>query len=145
MKKMLSLLLVCCMLFGTLPFNASAETTIPTSQADSIKVVFWAGGWFYPAEYPVLNVKINSATQTATFSLPEQDPIHTIHNIINLPFYKWVCNESDAFGSDITSDGDNVTIHNPVPGKTYVFGPWVGGGHGGGVEGGGCHRGRAGV
>ena len=129
MKKMLSLLLVCCMLFGTLPFNASAETTIPTSQADSIKVVFWAGGWFYPAEYPVLNVKINSATQTATFSLPEQDPIHTIHNIINLPFYKWVCNESDAFGSDITSDGDNVTIHNPVPGKTYVFRPWLCGSH----------------
>lgn len=126
---MLSLLLVCCMLFGTLPFNASAETTIPTSQADSIKVVFWAGGWFYPAEYPVLNVKINSATQTATFSLPEQDPIHTIHNIINLPFYKWVCNESDAFGSDITSDGDNVTIHNPVPGKTYVFRPWLCGSH----------------
>lgn len=129
MKKLMSLLLVCCILLGVLPFSASAETTLPTSQADSIKVVFWAGHEYYPAEYPVLNVKINATTQTAIFSLPEQDPIHTMHNIVNLPFYKWVCNESDAFGSEITSEGATVTIHNPVPGKTYVFRPWLCGNH----------------
>ena len=129
MKKILSLLLVCCMLLGVLPLSASAETTIPTSQADSVKIVFWAGHEYYPAEYPVLNVKINATTQTATFSLPEQNPIHNLHAMINLPFYKWVCNESDAFGSEITSEGDTVTIHNPVPGKTYVFRPWLTGYH----------------
>lgn len=129
MKKLMSLLLVCCMLLGVLPLSASAETTIPTSQADSVKIVFWAGHEYYPAEYPVLNVKINATTQTATFSLPEQNPIHNLHAMINLPFYKWVCNESDAFGSEITSEGDTVTIHNPVPGKTYVFRPWLCGNH----------------
>ena len=79
----MSLLLVCCMLLGVLPFSASAETTVPASQADTIKVVFWVQEeTTYPYKSTTVEAKIDTSTNTATVPVPDYVPIFTADNIM---------------------------------------------------------------
>lgn len=130
MKKLVSLLLVCCMLLGVLPFSASAETTIPTSQADSIKVVFWVQEeTTYPYKSTTVEAKIDTSTNTATVPIPDYVPIFTANVMMgDLLFYHWVIDEKWAQGSEIYYTNDNtLIIQNPIPGYTYELAPcWLG-------------------
>ena len=130
MKKVLSLLLVCCMLLGALPFSASAETTTPTSQAYSVKVVFWVQEeTTYPYKSTTVEVKIDTSTNTATVPIPDYVPIFTANVMMgDLLFYNWVIDEKWAQGSEIYyTDNNTLIIQNPIPGYTYELAPaWLG-------------------
>ncbi len=130
MKKLVSLLLVCCMLLGVLPFSASAETTVPISQADSIKVVFWVQEeTTYPYKSTTVEAKIDTSTNTATVPIPDYVPIFTANVMMgDLLFYHWVIDEKWAQGSEIYyTDNNTLIIQNPIPGYTYELAPsWLG-------------------
>lgn len=130
MKKLMSLLLVCCMLLGVLPFSASAETTVPASQADTIKVVFWVQEeTTYPYKSTTVEAKIDTSTNTATVPVPDYVPIFTADNIMgDLLFYNWVIDEKWVQGSEIYyTDNNTLIIQNPVPGYMYELAPsWLG-------------------